>query len=123
MVVIEDDEPSLLLRIELFQAWQTSPRGEDSPRVAVPQDVREIVITELDIDRHDHRPSPNHPERSHDPFRSVFREEHDAVALPKATPDEALCKRVRAFGNLAIGPMLCVLLAQRQQSGFVATLA
>ena len=118
---IEQDEFSL--RIELLEPGHATFGRDDGARRAIAEDVREIVVAKLDIERRYNRARSNRPERRRNPFRSVLGQEHDTVARFESCPRQPVGESAGTLGQFAIRPDSVRRPVEREERRFLALLA
>src|SRR6266487_1834731 len=97
--------------------------GDDGARTTVAQNVNESLVSKLDIQRHSHGARANDSQRSHDPFRAIFREQRNGIAAFETIPDEPVRERSRAVCKLFKRPAMSIFFCQSQQCCLFAALA
>jgi hypothetical protein len=110
---VQENDPSL--RVDFLDA-RPAPFGRDHrPRFAVRQNVGQVVVAKLNIERDHHRAGPDHAERGRDPFGTVFGEKHNAIAAPHARPNETIRELTRTLCELRERPAPLIVFGQRQE--------
>jgi hypothetical protein len=84
--------------------------------------VGEHRVAHLHIERDNHSTGPDRPQARRDPLRTVAGLQRHVVATPDAPLGQAAGQPPRVVGQLGVGPLLDLLLVQRQHSRPAAAL-
>jgi hypothetical protein len=87
---------------------------------AVAQDVNDIVVAKLDIQRDRDTTRAQNPESGRQPFWTLFCEQGEGIAALKASLAQPVGEGSRTLRQFPIGPSILIFLCEGEQRGSLA---